>query len=100
MQKLQPFPYTNYILESCQRLEQLGEYRSDQYLRHIVQHQRLLEELEAAARECTPLAETTIIPMSDRMNSFKSQLTFPLSDCRKFAKAYPQVPEVVTDTQI
>jgi hypothetical protein len=86
LQKMHPFPYTGFILESCQRLEQRGEYPSDNYLRHIVQHQRLAEELETTVGNVNSSAETMNASFRDRMDSFKSDITFSLSDCRMCPK--------------
>ncbi|OIW35476.1 hypothetical protein CONLIGDRAFT_567048 [Coniochaeta ligniaria NRRL 30616] len=87
VQKRHYFPYTDFILESCETLDQRGEYPSDKYLRHIVQLQRLLEQAENTIRNAKSTPDdaddinANISSIRDQMDSFKSNLAFSLSDC-------------------
>ncbi len=82
------FPYTDFILESCEKLDQRGEYPSDKYIWHIVQLQRLLERAEDTVRYAKSSSDdmddinANISSIRDQMDSFKSNLSFSLSDCR------------------
>jgi len=83
------FPYTGFILESCQILERRGDCSSDGHLRHIVHLQCLVEELEAAVRLPSHATDTVILSVRDRMDTIKSDLSFPLRDCRTSPRVRP-----------
>lgn len=82
------FPYTPFILESCEALELQGECASDKYLKYIVQLQRLSEEFDeyvthASPNTCVDKVIAKVAAIRQEVDSFKSNLTFPLSECSK-----------------
>lgn len=82
------FPYTHFILESCEKLELQGEFPSDKYLKHIVQIQRLSEEVDdfvthATAKSSVDENTAKMTTIRHQVDSLKSNLTFALSECRK-----------------
>lgn len=86
MQKLRHFPPTAFVLESAVKLSVLAEFPSDTYLRYIVSLQGMFEAADDILRSTiTSGADGYERPASIRMqlDSFKSTLDFPLSDCCK-----------------
>lgn len=82
------FPYAQFILDSCEKLELQGEFPTDKYLKPIVQMQRLSEEVddiitEATAKSSVDEINVKISAIRSQVDSFKSNLTFALGECRK-----------------
>lgn len=93
------FPYTPFILESCEKLELQGEFPSDKYLKHIVHLQRLSEEFDdvvaqATAKSSADEITAKIATIRQQVDSFKSNLTFALSQCRKSLTLFNTLPGV------
>lgn len=91
------FPYTHFILESCEKLELQGEFPSDKYLKHIVHLQRLSEEFDDVVAQTTAKSSADeitpkIAAIRQQVDSFKSNLTFALSQCRKSLTLFNTLP--------
>ncbi|KAK3360505.1 hypothetical protein B0T25DRAFT_130868 [Lasiosphaeria hispida] len=86
LQKMRHFPYTNFILESCEKLEERAEFPNDKYLKNIVRIQRILEDVDdivahGTAKFSVDEANTKLATIRNQLGIFKTELTFPLSEC-------------------
>ena len=81
------FPYTDFIRQSCEKLEQQGAVASDKHLKYIVQLQRLLEEMDnftdTIASSSSDERQARLISIGDQMDHFKSSISFALGSCRR-----------------
>lgn len=87
LQKMRHFPFAPFILESCEKLAIQEDAPSDKYIRHIVQMQCLTEEFDnlAAAPDGQILDGCSRLALiRHKIDTFKSELTFPLGECRKY----------------
>jgi len=89
--KMRHFPFSPFILDSCNKLTLQEDATSDRYIEHIVRIQRLAEEFDdilthpvdqSLSKEGSVMSSLTVI--RDRLDTFKSELTFPLAECREF----------------
>lgn len=87
LQKLRIVTLTTYTTETADRLAEVSEYPTDQYLPYIIRLQRVAEDIDDIVKN-----ESTLDPMQiqaavsdarERIDLFKSNLSFPLGDCRK-----------------
>ncbi|KAJ0158043.1 hypothetical protein CTA2_12424 [Colletotrichum tanaceti] len=85
LQKLRIVTLSSFITETANRLADVAEYPSDQYLPYIVRLQRLAEDIDDVVKN-----ESTLDPMQiqasvseakERVDMFKNSLRFSLSDC-------------------
>lgn len=87
LQKLRIVTLTTYMTETADRLAEVAEYPTDQYLPYIIRLQRVAEDIDDIVKN-----ESTLDPMQiqaavsdarERIELFKNNLSFPLGDCRK-----------------
>ncbi|KAK1533233.1 hypothetical protein CPAR01_09941, partial [Colletotrichum paranaense] len=85
LQKLRIVTLSSYITETAEKLAEISEYPTDQYLPYIISLQRLAEDIDDIVKN-----ESTLDPMQiqaavseakERVDLFKSGLTFALGDC-------------------
>ncbi|EQB54713.1 hypothetical protein CGLO_05408 [Colletotrichum gloeosporioides Cg-14] len=85
LQKLRIVTLTTYTTETADRLAEVSEYPTDQYLPYIIRLQRVAEDIDDIVKN-----ESTLDPMQiqaavsdarERIDLFKSNLSFPLGDC-------------------
>ncbi|UQC83821.1 uncharacterized protein CLUP02_09317 [Colletotrichum lupini] len=85
LQKLRIVTLSSYITETAEKLAEISEYPTDQYLPYIISLQRLAEDIDDIVKN-----ESTLDPMQiqaavseakERVDVFKSGLTFALGDC-------------------
>ncbi|KAF4432454.1 hypothetical protein CFRS1_v013653 [Colletotrichum fructicola] len=85
LQKLRIVTLTTYMTETADRLAEVAEYPSDQYLPYIIRLQRVAEDIDDIVKN-----ESTLDPMQiqaavsdarERIDLFKNNLSFPLGDC-------------------
>ncbi|OHE99499.1 hypothetical protein CORC01_05299, partial [Colletotrichum orchidophilum] len=85
LQKLRIVTLSSYITDIAERLAELSEYPTDQYLPYIISLQRLAEDIDDIVKN-----ESTLDPMQiqaavseakERVDVFKNGLTFALGDC-------------------
>ncbi|KAK1721244.1 uncharacterized protein BDZ83DRAFT_584007 [Colletotrichum acutatum] len=85
LQKLRIVTLSSYITETAERLAEISEYPTDQYLPYIISLQRLAEDIDDIVKN-----ESTLDPMQiqaavseakERVDVFKGGLTFALGDC-------------------
>ncbi|KAK0716061.1 hypothetical protein B0H67DRAFT_256615 [Lasiosphaeris hirsuta] len=86
LQKMRHFPYATFILESCEKLEQRAEFPTDKHLKQIVQIQRLSEEVDdivanGTVKSTVDEANTKLATIRNQLGTFKTQLSFALSEC-------------------
>lgn len=88
LQKLRIVTLSSYITETAEKLAEISEYPTDQYLPYIISLQRLAEDIDDIVKN-----ESTLDPMQiqaavseakERVDVFKGGLTFALGDCRKW----------------
>ncbi|KAK6223853.1 zn 2cys6 transcription factor [Colletotrichum tabaci] len=85
LQKLRIVTLSSFITDTANRLAEVAEFPSDQYLPYIVRLQRLAEDIDDVVKN-----ESTLDPMQiqasvseakERVDMFKNSLGFSLSDC-------------------
>ncbi|KZL85970.1 zn 2cys6 transcription factor [Colletotrichum incanum] len=85
LQKLRIVTLSSFITETANRLAEVAEYPTDQYLPYIIRLQRLAEDIDDVVKN-----ESTLDPMQiqasvseakERVVMFKNSLGFSLSDC-------------------
>ncbi|CAI0643518.1 unnamed protein product [Colletotrichum noveboracense] len=85
LQKLRIVTLTTYMTETADRLAEVAEYPTDQYLPYIIRLQRVAEDIDDVVKN-----ESTLDPMQiqaavsdarERIHLFKNNLSFPLGDC-------------------
>ncbi|KAH0429790.1 hypothetical protein CcaCcLH18_08213 [Colletotrichum camelliae] len=85
LQKLRIVTPTTYMTETADRLAEVSEYPTDQYLPYIIRLQRVAEDIDDIVKN-----ESTLDPMQiqaavsdarERIDLFKNNLSFPLGDC-------------------
>ncbi|KAF5512477.1 hypothetical protein CGCA056_v011638 [Colletotrichum aenigma] len=85
LQKLRIVTLTTYMTETADRLAEVAEYPTDQYLPYIIRLQRVAEDIDDIVKN-----ESTLDPMQiqaavsdarERIELFKNNLSFPLGDC-------------------
>jgi hypothetical protein len=80
------FPYTPFILESCEKLKLESEYPNDKYLQPILQIQRISEEVDDIVAQKANFSKNEtrakLALVRHQLDTFKSDLMFPLSECR------------------
>ncbi|KAJ0305495.1 hypothetical protein COL516b_005189 [Colletotrichum fioriniae] len=85
LQKLRIVTLSSYITETAEKLAEISEYPTDQYLPYIISLQRLAEDIDDIVKN-----ESTLDPMQiqaavseakERVDVFKGGLTFALGDC-------------------
>lgn len=86
MQKLRIFPRSQLILDSARQLSSTAEHPLDTYLQHIARLQGLFEATDDILQQAQGPVEDAyqkVVAIQTELDSFKSALTFPLSDCCK-----------------
>ncbi|KAL2884140.1 hypothetical protein SGCOL_000077 [Colletotrichum sp. CLE4] len=85
LQKLRIVTLSSYITETADKLAEISEYPTDQYLPCIISLQRLAEDIDDIVKN-----ESTLDPMQiqaavseakERVDAFKDGLNFALGDC-------------------
>ncbi|KAK3375796.1 hypothetical protein B0T24DRAFT_549113 [Lasiosphaeria ovina] len=84
--KMRHFPYSPFILDSCEKLEARGEFPGDKYLKHIVQIQSLSEQVDdlVGPKAAGPFVHETmakLVAIRQQLDVIKLDLHFALSEC-------------------
>lgn len=74
-------------METADQLSEHSEYPTDQYLPYIIGLQRLAEDIDDIVKNESTLdpiqIQAAVSDAKERVEVFKTGLTFPLGDCRK-----------------